>query len=156
MRSTLFWDVIRHLAVTTQCCITSQKSVLLTYASTDSFLTITHLQFCGRINCTLCLIPMQSGLCASCLAMNCRDLYARLSRKCCFLMYSVYIIISRGMVMNGTSVTIPTCTSLICITVESIREINVRKLQSGVVLNSHTSQKIMNISIRWKSEYFSY
>jgi len=57
------------------------------------------------------------------------------------------------MVMSGISPTMPMCTSLICITVASIREINAQKLQSGVVLNSHTSLKIMNTSIRWKSEY---
>ena len=55
--------------------------------------------------------------------------------------------------MRGISLTMPMCTSLICITVESIHEIDMRKLQSGVVLNSHTSLKIMNTSIRWKSEY---
>jgi len=55
--------------------------------------------------------------------------------------------------MSGISLTMPMCTFLICITVESIHGINARKLQSDVVLNSHTSLKIMNTSIRWKSEY---
>ena len=55
--------------------------------------------------------------------------------------------------MSGISLTMQMCTSLICITVEFIHEISARKLQSGVVLNSHTSLKIMNTSIRWKSEY---
>jgi hypothetical protein len=71
----------------------------------------------------------------------------------CLLMYGLYILIYRGMVMSGISLTMPMCTSLICITVESIHEINVQKLQSGVVLNCHTSLKIMNTFIRWKSEY---
>jgi len=55
--------------------------------------------------------------------------------------------------MSGISLAMPMCTSLICITVESIHEINAQKLQSGDVLNFHTSLKIMNTSIRLKSEY---
>jgi hypothetical protein len=71
-------------------------------------------------------------------------------------MYGLCVLIPRGMVMNGISLIMPMYIYLTCITMESIHEINVRRLQSGVVLNSHTSLKIMNISIKWKSEYFCF
>lgn len=116
----------------------------------------TVVPFCWshfRRLCSLSITPLQSMLLSSCWSLNCTDLHAHLSRKCCLLMYGLYILIYRGMVMSGISLTMPMCTSLICITVESIHEIDAPKLQSGVVSNSHTSLKTMNTSIRWKSEY---